>query len=92
MDSELSKGVDGGQSADRTDPVRIKCAADPTRDDLDVQWTRGAIFEFGSSVAIDEWLVDQNAMVPGRLFLSRVPCNGGALSVDYYLKYTSRSG
>lgn len=72
--------------------IRVRCSTCPVRHELDVPWTKGAIFEFESSEAVEQWLHDQNGKVPGRLFLSRVPGNDTPLSVDYYVKYSSRRG
>lgn len=76
-------GVHGSQGL-----VKIRCAVDSVANDLDVDWTRGAIFEFESVEHAERWLEDQNRRVRGTLFLSRVPEGEGVLSIDYYVKYS----
>lgn len=84
---------DGSKREDsaRTDaePTTVRCAVDPLGHDLDVSWTKGAIFEFESFEGAERWVADQNARVPGTLFLSEVPDGTGQLDLDYYVKYNA---
>jgi len=87
MNGTSGRGLDGEQ-VDGDTGIRVRCTADSLDHDLDVSWTRGAIFEFDSLEDAERWLTGQNARVRGTLFLSRVPAGEDALSVDYYVKYT----
>lgn len=84
-DGEL--GDDGATG--HSDGVLVKCTADAVAHDLDVDWTRGAIFEFADVAAAERWLATQNGHVHGTLFLASVPEGAETLPVDYYVKYAA---
>jgi hypothetical protein len=70
-----------------TDTMRIECKADRRVHDLDVEWMKGAIFEFESMEAAEDWVAEENIDVPGTLFLAETNDSGGQLAVDYHVKY-----
>lgn len=74
-------------STDPSERVRIQCQADQRIYDIDVSWTKGALFEFRSEERARAWVEEQNLAVPGRLFLEEAPDRTDGLSVDYHLKY-----
>lgn len=80
----------GDESANaQTGLVMVRCTADSLAHDLDVSWTRGAVFEFESFEAAERWVEEQNFRVPGTLFLTEVPDGTDPLDLDYFLKYNS---
>lgn len=85
--SGLERSKRGEQRSE--DLILVRCTADPLKDDLDVDWTKGAIYEFESDEAVQRWLTRQNARVPGRLFITKSHQVTGPLDVDYYIKYQS---
>lgn len=68
--------------------VRVECTAAARAHDLPVEWTKGAVFEFEDESAMQDWVAEQDADVPGTLFVAEAPADGALLPVDYYLKYT----
>lgn len=89
MNEAQGGSVDGGSADAGGEPVTVRCTADALDHDLDVPWTRGAIFELESLDTARRWVADQNGGVPGTLFLARAPDPSGPLAVDYYLKYNA---
>jgi len=69
--------------------VRVECKAAARAHDLPVKWTRGAVFEFEDEAAMRDWVAEQDADVPGTLFVAEAPDGGAVLPVDYNLKYTA---
>lgn len=76
-----------GQGTD-AETVRVECKADSRVQGFDVEWTKGALFEFASVEAAEKWVARQNLHVPGTLFLAEAAGGDGLLSVDYHVKYT----
>lgn len=89
MVEKLDGDTDGEAAHEGAETIRVRCAANSVQHDLEVDWTKGAIFEFTSRAEVDHWLEAQNVMVPGRLFLSQVPHEADTLPIDYYLKYST---
>lgn len=85
-------GQDDGASTrnpeEDTEVVRVECAADGRDRGLDVEWTKGAVFEFGSRHDAEKWLVAENRAVPGTLYLSAASDSNSRLPVDFYVKYS----
>lgn len=79
--------TDGASEPTNGGSVRIRCQADRRVHDIDVEWMKGAVFEFDSESAARTWVEDQNDAVPGRLFLETAADEGGGIPVDYHLKY-----
>jgi hypothetical protein len=68
--------------------VRIECKADSRVHDLDVEWMKGAIFEFGSLEAAEDWVAQENIDIPGTLFLADASGSNERLGVQYHVKYS----
>lgn len=83
---------DGGSAAEEDGPVRVRCTTDTVGHDLDVDWTKGAIFEFESTDAAERWVSAQSATVAGTFYLADAPAEQAALSVAYHVKYNAPEG
>lgn len=86
------QGGDGESTAAGDGPVRVRCTTDAVGNDLDVDWTRGAIFEFESRRAAERWVVAESSAVPGTFYLADAPPEQAELSVAYHVKYTAPEG
>lgn len=73
------------------DPVRVRCTTDAVGHALDVDWTRGAIFEFESRDEAERWVAAESHGVPGTFYLADAP-EGADLSVAYHVRYTGPDG
>lgn len=83
---------DGDSTAEGNGPVRVRCTTDTVSRDLDVDWTKGAIFEFESTDAAERWVSAQSSTVPGTFYLADARPEQAALSVTYHVKYTAPEG
>lgn len=79
--------VPEGQGTD-AETVRVECKADSRVHGFEVEWMKGALFEFDSVDAAEEWVAEQDLDVPGTLFLAEASGENGRLSVDYHVKYS----
>lgn len=79
--------VPEGQGND-AETVRVECKADRRVHGLEVEWMKGALFEFDSVDAAEEWMAEQDLDVPGTLFLAEASGDNDRLSVDYHVKYS----
>lgn len=91
MEGHDQRPADDGADADGEDPVRVRCTTDPVAHDLDVDWTKGAVFEFASRAAAERWLAAESRSVPGTFYLADAPSDA-ALSVAYHVRYTGGEG
>lgn len=82
---ENTTATDG--QGQETEGVRVECTADSRAHDLDVRWTKGAVFEFDAVADAEKWVAHQNRTVQGTLFLAEAPHSKGELPLDYQLKY-----
>lgn len=92
MNGTHSDFTGDGPADPRTGRVTVKCTTNSLAHDLDVPWTKGAIFEFDSFDGAERWVEKQNLSVPGTLFLAEVPDGTGPVPVNYYVKYSSPDG
>lgn len=81
--------ADGPPDGTSGGAVRIRCQADRRVHDIDVEWMKGAVFEFDSEAVARAWVEDQNDAVPGRLYLETATSADDGIPVDYHLKYTA---
>lgn len=82
-----SKDAAGSNRPATNQPVRIRCQADRRIYEIDVEWMKGAMFEFDSIEEGRIWVEEQNLNVPGTLYLEESTDEDDMLSVDYHLKY-----
>lgn len=87
MTGTTEEAVDS-QRPGAQDVVRIRCQADRRIYGIDVEWMKGAIFEFDTREEAETWVEDQNLDVPGTLFLEEAPERDDGLAVDLHLKYS----
>lgn len=82
-----SDSTTGPPDATDDGSVRVRCQADRRVYGIDVEWMKGAVFEFDSEAAARDWVVEQNRGVPGLLRLEEARETEDGFAVDYNLKY-----